>query len=288
MKNGVDRQPALELNVLINGRYQKNLDISDRGLHYGDGLFETIEVYQAQPLFLQQHLARIEAGCQVLKIPFPSELLLLAEIAQICQSVSQGVVKLMLTRGSGGRGYRQPETISVTRILALYPFPACPESYQTQGVKIRFCQLRLSLNPTLAGLKHNNRLEQVLARTEWGEEYQEGLMLNLNEHVIEGTMSNLFVIKNSILYTPEITLSGVKGIIRDIVIQLAKQHDMTVIEKQMSQEAVYQADALFVTNSVIGLWSIKQLDTQKYQPSALTQHLKSLFLLFKQQDYHDV
>ncbi len=270
--------------MLINGEQQTAIDTTDRGLQYGDGLFETIEVIQQQPVFLTQHLARLKTGCQILKIPYPVETLLRDEISQTCHNVEHGVVKVMLTRGPGGRGYRQPDIVQVTRIIALYPFPEYPNSYTTQGIKARFCQLRLGLNPVFAGLKHNNRLEQVLARAEWNDEFQEGLMLNLNEHVIEGTMSNLFIIKDQVLYTPEIKLSGIKGVIRQIMIDIARQNQIVFQEAELSREFVLVADELFLTNSVMGIWPINFLENKSYPVGELTQKIKSFLMAYKAAD----
>ena len=267
--------------MLINGNPQNTLAATDRGLHYGDGLFETIEVIHNKSVFLAQHLARLKAGCQILKIPFPDEALLLDEITQVSKDVHHGVVKLMLTRGSGGRGYRQPDSIQVTRLVALYPFPDYPESYKMQGIKARFCKLRLGLNPVLAGLKHNNRLEQVLARSEWSDEFQEGLMLNLNEHVIEGTMSNLFVVKNQITYTPEIKISGIKGVMRQLIIDIAGHNNIAVQEGQLTSEFVLAADEIFLTNSVLGIWPVKSLENKCYSVGPVTQKIMAYLTAYK-------
>ncbi len=270
--------------MLINGKHKNTLASTDRGLHYGDGLFETIEVIQGLPVFFAQHLTRLKKGCQVLKIPYPAEALLLDEITQVSKGIQHGVVKLMLTRGSGGRGYRPPETIQVTRLVALYPFPDYLESYKTQGIKARFCELRLGLNSVLAGLKHNNRLEQVLARSEWQDEFQEGLMLNLNEHVIEGTMSNLFVVKEQKIYTPEITLSGVKGVMREIIITIARKNQIPVQEVSLTADFVLDADELFVSNSVIGIWPIKSLAKKYYSVGLCTQKIMNILAAYKARD----
>jgi len=267
--------------ILINGECKNTLDATDRGLHYGDGLFETIEVIQGQPVFLQQHLTRLKKGCMVLKIPFPAKALLLDEITRVSTVVQHGVVKVILTRGSGGRGYRQPETIQVTQLVALHPFPDYPESYKTQGIEARFCELRLGLNPVLAGLKHNNRLEQVLARAEWRDEFQEGLMLNLNEHVIEGTMSNLFVIKDQVVYTPEIKLSGIKGIMRQLIMDIAGKNHIALQEALLAREFVLAADEIFLTNSVIGIWPVKSLENECYPVGQVTQKIMAYLAAYK-------
>jgi len=270
--------------ILINGEHKKTLDITDRGLHYGDGLFETIEVMQQRPVFLTQHLARLKAGCQVLKLPYPDETLLLDEIKHVSNTCEHGVIKLMLTRGSGGRGYRQPDLLNPTRIIALHPFPEYPENFKTEGILTRFCTARLGINPLLAGLKHNNRLEQVLARSEWQDEFQEGLMLNLNEHVIEGTMSNLFVVKEQKIYTPEITLSGIKGVMRQIIIKIARQNNLPLQETLLNRDFVQQADELFVSNSVIGIWPIKALENKTYSVGPLTQKIMLYLADYKARD----
>ena len=267
--------------ILVNGEQQNTIAVTDRGLHYGDGLFETIEIIQGQPVFLTEHLARLKAGCHTLKIPYPPTALLLEEIAQVSKNCTHGALKLMLTRGTGGRGYRQPELVQATRFIALHPYPEYPESYATQGVDVRFCTTRLGLSDVLAGLKHNNRLEQVLARAEWQDEYQEGLMLNLHEQVIEGTMTNLFVVKDGVLYTPKLGLSGIVGIIRQIVLSLALQQKIPVQEFELSRGFVMAADELFLTNSLIGIWPIKTLEKKVYSVGAVTQLVQQAFTAYK-------
>jgi len=265
--------------LLVNGKLTHTVEATDRGLHYGDGLFETIEVIQQQPVFFAQHLARLKAGCLRLKIPFPESALLIAEVTQLCNHVEHGVLKIMLTRGTGGRGYRQPEAIHSTRYLAIHPYPNYPEPYQKVGIKARFCNTRLGINPLLAGIKHNNRLEQVLARSEWQDEYQEGLMLNIHEQVIEGTMSNVFVVKNQQIYTPDLSESGIQGIMRQIILQ---QQDVEVTT--MNADFILQADELFVTNSVIGVWPIIQLDNQSYSIGPVAKQVAEQLIHAKQRD----
>lgn len=265
--------------VLINGKLTSTVDVTDRGLHYGDGLFETIEVIQQQPVFFAQHIARLKAGCLRLKLPFPDSALLSAEVAQLCANIQHGVLKIMLTRGSGGRGYRQPDVISVTRYLAIHPYPNYPEPYQQIGIKARFCTARLGINPLLAGIKHNNRLEQVLARAEWQEQYQEGLMLNIHEQVIEGTMSNIFAIKDQQLYTPDLNQSGIQGIMRQIILQQQPVKVATI-----SPDFILQADELFITNSVIGVWPIIQLEQQNYAVGSVTQRVAQQLAAEKQRE----
>jgi len=256
---------------LLNGERRHCIDVSDRGFQYGDGLFETIEVYSGTPLFFQWHLQRLVKGCERLLIPAPDLVLLEREAAQLCAGAERAVLKIIITRGSGGRGYRQPDSIAPTRLLSLHPFPVYPDHFQTDGIVTRFCKQRLADNPSLAGIKHMNRLEQVLARAEWQDDtFQEGLTLDYDGYVIEGTMSNLFFVKNEVLHTPDLSRCGILGIVRKIVIDLANRNNIVVLEQQFDTQCVLAADEIFVTNSVIGLWPIKQLDKQCFKVGRIT------------------
>ncbi len=272
---------------LLNGESKQTLNFSDRGFQYGDGLFETIEVKNGTPLFLEQHLQRLLKDCQRLLIPAPDLKLLKEEAFQLAHGSDSAVLKLIITRGTGGRGYRQPDKISPTRLLSLYPFPQYPADFFYTGITARFCCTRLGLNPALAGIKHLNRLEQVIARAEWNTaDIQEGIMLDFNNHIIEGTMSNIFLVKDQVLYTPLIEHCGVEGILKKIISTLAKENDIEIIETNISKEQVFSADELFLTNSIIGIWPIKQLETQSYKIGKLTKTLQSLFLALKQEQSH--
>ncbi|MDD2739818.1 MAG: aminodeoxychorismate lyase [Methylomonas lenta] len=263
---------------LLNGERRHCVDVSDRGFQYGDGVFETIAVYQGKPLFLQQHLDRLSAGCQRLLIPCPEQDQLKAEVKQLCEGADTAVLKIIVTRGSGGRGYRQPDTIVPTRLLSLHPFPEYPANFQTTGVVLRFCQQRLASNPMLAGIKHMNRLEQVLARAEWQDDaVQEGLMLDYEGHVVEGTMSNLFFVKDGVLYVPLLTYCGIVGIVRQKVVSLAQYNQIGVVEKQFDKTSVLEADEVFVTNSVIGIWPVKQLDQQCFKVGRITRRMQQWY-----------
>lgn len=249
--------------VIVNGEHSRSIDVSDRGFQYGDGLFETIEVVNGKLVFFQQHWRRLQAGCERLSIPCPALKLLAGEIQALIADVPRGVLKINITRGMGGRGYAQPDPVQPSRVISLHPFPDYPASYRQQGIKVRFCQLRLSTNPLLAGLKHMNRLEQVLARREWHDtDIQEGLLMDLDDHVIEGTMSNIFIVQDKFLCTPLLDVNGVAGIIREIILQAAQRFDLTARQRHLSCLDVLQADEAFVTNSIIGLWPIRKIDNQ--------------------------
>lgn len=261
--------------ILVNGKYRDQIDITDRGFQYGDGLFETIEVRSGKPVFFDRHLARLSAGCRKLLIPEPDSALLALEAGELCKQSEHAVLKIIVTRGSGGRGYRQPDRLHPTRVLSLHPSPDYPESFRKQGVTLRFCRTRLGLNPSLAGVKHLNRLEQVLARAEWNDPtIQEGIMLDSNDHVIEGTMTNLFCIKDGIVYTPPLSQAGIAGIIRSIIIDLLNEQNSAFSEKSLTQDELLTADEVFVCNSIIGLWPVKQIANTPFQVGDATRRIQ--------------
>ena len=274
--------------ILVNGEYNDQIDLSDRGFQYGDGLFETIAVKDGKPVSFDRHLARLKVGCERLFIPFPGTELLTFEAQELSRQSSDSVLKIILTRGSGGRGYRQPDVIKTTRVLSLHPFPEYSPTYKEEGIIARFCNTRLGINPTLAGIKHLNRLEQVIARAEWFDpSIQEGIMLDINDHVIEGTMTNLFYAKNNTLYTSPVDRSGIAGIIRGIIIQISSKIGHPVVEHKFTRKQLLSADELFLTNSIIGIWPVRQIDNAFFEKGLITQRLQAMLTQFYNETIKD-
>ncbi len=278
----------MSADFLLNGNRGHGLELCDRGLQYGDGLFETLEIYQGQPLFWPLHIQRLIEGCQRLGMPEPDLALLEQEALQLSKNCQHGVLKVMITRGCGGRGYRPPEHPDVTRLLALHPWPEYSDSLSRQGINLIFCRTRLGLNPDLAGLKHLNRLEQVLARNEWRQDdIHEGLMSTIHGEIIEGTMTNVFFISDNVLFTPSLEQAGVKGIVRSLIMQLAEQLSIPCRETPVNAGRLLAADEIFVTNSIIGLWPVKQLEETLFSPGPLTRRLQQAYRqLWRQQVAH--
>lgn len=263
--------------VLIDGIETTQLDVMDRGLQYGDGLFETIALSDGQLPFWSYHWQRLRHSCQRLNIPLPDKNLLEQEIASLINNQAQGVVKLILTRGRGERGYVAPAPCKPTRILMLSGKTDYPPQFYRQGVRLYACQTRLAINPALAGMKHLNRLEQVLARNEWqGNDYQEGLLLDVNGHVIECCMSNIFWVNRDCLYTPDLSGSGVAGVMREIVMQLAKQKSISIKMGLWSTSELVDAEEIFITNSLIGIWPVSYILNKTFQAGPVTQQLQSM------------
>ena len=261
------------MKTLVNGIYQDSLLVSDRGLQYGDGVWETLLIRSSCIILLEEHLARLFKGCSILKITALDTQLLRDEIQQITRSFSEGVLKIIITRGSAGRGYSPSNLNSPSRILSIHSIPKTIEKYRKTGIHIQQCETRLAHQPLLSGIKHLNRLEQVLARGEVLPEYQEGVVCDYNGHVIEGTMSNIFIIKNKEVSTPMLKLCGIKGIMRQNVIQYLSSRNIEVIEKIVTISALKDADGIFFTNSVIGFWPTLSFNNKILMGSKFINHL---------------
>ena len=263
--------------TLVNGEPGELIPVSDRGLLYGDGLFETIAVRDGRPQHWLRHMNRLQAGCTRLGIqPFESAQLA-AEADSIIKGADTGVLKLIVTRGSAGRGYRVAETNVSTRIMQLHPWPEYPAENAEQGVKTRLCEIRLGQNPFLAGIKHLNRLEQVLARQEWiDDDIREGLLMDTDGNLVEGSMSNLFIISDGVLMTPDLSRCGVAGIMRTIILELAEQQGLDPRITPISRQALAQADEVFLSNSLIGIWPVIAMDESMYRKGNITVQLQKL------------
>jgi 4-amino-4-deoxychorismate lyase len=252
-------------DLLINGQPGDSVKVQDRGLAYGDGVFRTLAVSDGKPEFWLKHMAKLVADCGALGIAAPDAAVLAADARALLQGTGQAVLKIIVTRGTGGRGYKPPDAATPTRIVMRAPWPAYAPEMATAGVVVRLCDTRLGLQPRLAGVKHLNRLEQVLARGEWSDpEISEGLMQDSDGRVIEGVMSNLFVVKDGEVTTPDLTRCGVGGVMRGLLLESARIADLTLSE-------VRGADELFLTNSLIGLWPVRQFDGKAYEIGPVTQ-----------------
>ena len=272
-----DQAPTTPLcATLIDGVPADRIPVADRGLQYGDGLFETIAVVDGKPCLWDRHLARLREGCALLSIPPPPEDQLAAEALGLTRGVDRAVLKLILTRGEGGRGYRPPDPPLPRRILRRTPWPAYPDAWRSTGVRVRYCRTRLGHQPLLAGLKHLNRLEQVLARGEWNDpDIAEGLMLDLDGRVVEGTQTNLFVLQDGQLLTPALDRCGVAGVVRGLVLEAAWVLGFRVVEAALTPERLAAADALFLTSSLAGVWPVRELAGLPVDPDQVPAELRA-------------
>lgn len=263
------------VGVLVNGVATETVSVRDRGFQYGDGLFETVAVHRGVPLLWKQHLQRLRAGALRLGMTPPQAALLRAEADQLCRGIERGVLKIILTRGVSERGYCPDASATATRVLSLSPWPAYPSSWSEAGVAVRLCQTRLASQPRLAGLKHLNRLEQVLARAEWGDDYAEGLMLDESGNLIEGTVTNVFLVEAGALHTPEVVRCGVDGVMRAAVLELAAGFGIACRVGLVTPAQLERADEVFLTNSLIGLWPVQRIEQRSYGIGQTTRKIQT-------------
>lgn len=266
-------------NTLINGNATTKISCLDRGLQYGDGVFETIAVDNGKLLCWDEHIERLKSGCKRLNIPIQNSETLKNETRSLIRSGKKGVIKIMITRGQGGRGYALPEQVEAGRIVSFYPFPSYPKN-NSNGISVRICEYRYAHNETLAGIKHLNRLEQVIARSEWtrNTDIAEGIVLDKKSNVIEGTMSNIFCVINSVLLTPELNLCGVEGVIRNKILELAPTLGINTKVKTISIDELKKSDEIFVCNSVIGLWPVIKLEEQAFSVGKISKQIRQTLL----------
>lgn len=262
------------MRILVNGAASEHIDVLDRGFQYGDGVFTTLRLSAGLPVLLQRHLERLADGCGRLRMAYPGDDVVCSDLLALCADAAEGVVKIQLTRGIGGRGYRPLATEQPSRVVSLYPAPEFPDSYYRTGIAVTHCRTLLGINPALAGIKHMNRLEQVLGRGEWDtDEYQEGLMCDMEGYVVEGTMSNIVLLQSGTLETPLVDRCGVAGVMRRLVLELAQEAGIAVRERRIRREELARADEVFLTNCVIGLWPVARLGDKVYGTGEVTRML---------------
>jgi 4-amino-4-deoxychorismate lyase len=261
--------------MLINGSEPSDpsraIDANDRGFQYGDGLFETALVVDSRVRFLADHLRRLAGGCERLGIPTPERSLLVEEIERVTANVRRGVLKIVVTRGAGNRGYR-PTKAAPTRVVAVYPAPEPTR----RMVTLRWCDTRLARNALLAGIKHLNRLEQVLAQAEWQDaDIDEGLMLDTEGEVVSATAANVFVVRDGTLLTPDLRFSGVRGVMREQVLGAAQRLGIALSAEPLWPHHIECASEVFLTNSVRGIRSVGALGKQQWRETPVADQLRA-------------
>jgi 4-amino-4-deoxychorismate lyase len=248
----------------INGVLGACLSDQDRGFAYGDGLFETMRLERGRLPLWPHHQQRLIADSQRLQIAFdPARLAdylndILTELSR--REVPRAVVKLVVTRGEGGRGYQPTRSSAATIIIRVHPFPDYPSDY-CDGISALVCEHRLGHNPRLAGIKHLNKLDYVLATLEWRDtENAEGILLDCADKVVEACSRNIFAVKKSTLLTPSLHNAGVAGILRRRILEdYAGKLGLAVEEVTIGLDQLFDADEIFLTNSVTGVWPVKEI-----------------------------
>jgi 4-amino-4-deoxychorismate lyase len=270
----------LEL-VLIDGQPGAvriaSVPVLERGLHYGDALFETIACLGGRPRLLERHLRRLTLGCERLGLDVGDGATLVREVSELASGTSRAIVKLLLTRGVAlARGYALSGRERGMRIALRYAWPAEDPAGQEQGVRVRLARLRLGENPALAGIKHCNRLEQVLARREWSDPaIAEAIMFSSSGALVSGTASNVFLVRGSKLLTPLIDRCGVAGVMRSLVLEIAAAAGVAAEERRLDATDLAAAEELFLTNALTGIRPVRELEGVRRAPGPVTRHLQA-------------
>ena len=261
--------------ILVNGVAADHVAATDRGLAYGDGVFRTLLLRQGRLRQWDRHYRKLAHDCAALTIACPPEAVLAGEVAQLARHSPDAVAKIIITRGGGTRGYAPPQPSSSTRVVMDSPVPAYPEDFVRRGVAVQVCKVRLSFQPRLAGVKHLNRLENVLARAEWNDPaVPEGILLDAEEHVVGGTMTNLFIVEDGGLVTPPLRRCGVAGVTRERIMQGAARLGMACREEPITLLRMLGAREALLVNSVIGAWQIKSCAGRGWEPGACTRRVR--------------
>lgn len=245
--------------ILVNGVPAETVDARDRGLAYGDGVFRTLRVSAGRPRWWRDHAAKLAADCAALRLTCP-EAGLLYEEATFVAAGEDCALKIILTRGTGARGYA-PLAGEPTRIVLATPLPAHAQAGAPTALRARWCELRLSQQPRLAGVKHLNRIENVLACAEWTDpDIAEGLLCDSEGIVVCGTRSNLFWAKDGVLCTPDLGASGVAGVARARLLRVAGRLAIPVRHERALPAVILAADEVMICNSLLGVRRIARLD----------------------------
>ena len=245
----------------VDGRPATAINLQNRGLAYGDGLFETLGVKAGRPSLLGYHLDRLMLGCERLGILL-SRAQVEGELRRFAAALGEGVAKLTVTRGDSARGYAPAPQAEARRILQAGSAPSYPAANAQEGVRLFPCATRLAEQPLLAGLKHLNRLEQVLARAEWQDSaFAEGLVCDQQGRLVEAVYSNLFLVRDGVLQTPTLHRCGVAGVMRAALLDRASAVGLPVHIGELWPSDLDAADEIFVCNSLYGIWPVRGLGT---------------------------
>ncbi len=264
------------LECLLDGEISTLLPTSNRGLNYGDGLFETLVVHNNRPRHWQAHMDRLGAGCERLGLRMPPQSVLLREVQTVSAGNPNVVVKIVLTRNGEARGYMPEENSDCARIVSAHLYPLGLEELASIGIDARVCDLRLAIQPALGGIKHLNRLEQVLASAELRQsDAAEGILLDREDHVTCAISANIFLVKEERLLTPRLDRCGVRGVIRS---QILTAFGHRCEQRRILLDQFLEADEVFICNSVKGVIPIIAIDEQAFEIGPVTREVQTWLL----------
>ncbi|MCA1925544.1 MAG: aminodeoxychorismate lyase [Thiobacillus sp.] len=246
--------------ILVDGEPATAIDARDRGLAYGDGVFRTLKCLAGAPLWWRDQYDTLCRDCAALALPVPDDDTLRDEVGRAAAG-ADCAVKILVTRGSGARGYTPPAASPPRRIVMASALPPMAQSGAPAEVSARLCSLRLAAQPRLAGIKHLNRLENVLARAEWDDPACfEGLLCDASGLLVGGTLSNLFWLEGNTLCTPPLDECGIAGVTRARLLRRAARLGLASRFERRPPAAILAADEVLIGNSLIGVRRLARID----------------------------
>jgi len=273
---------AILRTYLINGDFSQVISPLDRGFAYGDGVFRTMVMRSGLPVDWPLHYQKLVADCAAIGIVCPSAELLMDDFLQLflvedIDGNKLAVAKIIITRGGGERGYKPSAITTPTRVVIKSVMPQYAPEYYSTGVSLHLCKTRLATQTQLAGIKHLNRLENIMARMEWRDEgIFDGLMLDQQNNAIECTMSNIFARFDEVLITPDLSQCGVAGVTRQRIIALASVVNLTVKVMPLSLSQLLQADEVIICNSLYSTFQVTKIADTLWSPQALASTFRNL------------
>ena len=264
----------MEPLVIINGEVKSNVSIFNRNMQYGDGLFETCVAKDNKVLFWDNHFARLNNGCDRLNIKKIANSVWLEDIKKALSLSSEKncIVKLILSRGNSLRGYSYSEDIEPVRVVIVSQM----NEYKTKETySLEFAISGFHSNPNLAGIKHCNRLEQILARTNMLSD--EAIMLDENQSVVSVTQGNIYLIFGNKLITPKLERCGVIGSRRSIILELSRLTNLEVREDDISIKQLEKANEVFVSNSLIGIQPVTSIGDYYLTNNPITEKISAAY-----------
>jgi len=263
----------MPFKLITNLDSSQPVDWSDRGLHYGDGLFETMLLVDGVIRYWQEHYQRLSSSALKLNIKCPDISWFEQHLQPFVQQNKTQIIKIIITRGSGGRGLSIPDDICSN--IYLFNYKADLTSYN-QNVKAISSSITLPINTNLTGLKHLNRLDYVLASDNLKQfpEFDEALLADQDGFIIEGIVHNLFFIRNEEFHTPDLSSSGVDGVMRQWILKKLKQQGKKVTIGFYTLDDVLTADECFLCNSVQGIRPLIQIQQHNFAIGPNTRQLQ--------------
>jgi len=286
---------VINLNGKLRTKKQAQVSIFDHGFLYGDSVYETLITYQGKPFCLDEHIRRLFKSAKAIHLkPSWSQPHYTRQIKKTIQPLwrkkREAIIRITLTRGVGAIGLDPSLCKKPTNIILAQEFKGYPKKYYTQGIHIWIVNTQrnapAALNPAI---KSGNFLNNILAFIEAQKHGAfDGIMLNHEGHIAEGTTSNIFIIKNNILKTPQIETGILEGITRDLVFRVAKKAQLQIQKTQLKPKDIYESDECFITSTTKEIMPVTRCNKKKIGHGYVGPVTQSLLHLYRKYVWEDL